>query len=159
MKILWVGNNHRLLSDTQKLLKKKGHDVQAISKGSDVLEILRCQNIHVLILDVKMSDITGIEVLKKIKRHFPLVQVIMLSKNKTAGFAARSLKFGASDYLFSPLTTEKIFQKIEEASKKRRSLEQKIRDIQIRVLEWQFNGIDSHFNDSMCRRPTVGRFT
>jgi len=149
MKVLWVGNNQRFLSDTQKLLKKKGHDVQAISKGSEVSRILSVQNIHVVILDVKMPDITGIEALKKIKRHFPMVQVIMLSRHGTAACAVRSLKFGAADYLFNPVTIEKLLQKVDEALEKRACLEKKIRDIQIRVLEWQFKEIDSHNNDSM----------
>jgi DNA-binding NtrC family response regulator len=149
MKILWVGNNQRFLSDTQKRLKNKGHDVQAISNGAEALEILRSQNIHVVILDVKKHDIRGLKVLKEIKRHFPMVQVIMLSKNGTAGCAAMSLKFGASDYLFNPITTEKLLQKVDEALERRACLEKKIRDIQIRVLEWQFKEIDFHNNDSM----------
>ena len=149
MKILWVGNHQRILSDTQKLLKKRGHDVLAVSKGADALIILRARNIRVVILDVKMPDVTGIKVLKEIKRHFPLVQVIMLSNSKRAGCAVRSLKFGAADYLLDPITPEKLLQKIVEALEKRAGLEKKIRDIQIRVLEWQFKEIDSHNNDSI----------
>lgn len=139
MKILLVDDNQRFLSNIKKLLEKKGHDVQAAWSRSEVLEKLRVQNIHVVVLDVKMPEMSGIEILKEIKKTFPLVQVIMLAEHGTVGCAAECLKFGAIEYLIKPVGIEELLQKVEEAFEKRKGLEQKIRDTQIRVLEWQFN--------------------
>jgi DNA-binding NtrC family response regulator len=139
MRLLLVDDDQKFLSITKKSLAKQGHIVQTASTGSEVFKKLQAQNIHVVVLDVKMSGMSGVEILKKIKKSSPLAQVIMLAEHGRAGGAAESLKFGAIDYLIKPVSIAKLLQKTQEAFEKRKCLEQKIRDIQIRVLEFQFN--------------------
>jgi len=139
MRLLLVDDDQKFLSITKKSLAKRGHIVQTASKGSEVFEKLQAQNIHVVVLDVKMPGMSGVEILKKIKKSSPLAQVIILAGHGRVGGAAESLKFGAIDYLIKPVSTAKLLQKAQEAFEKRKCLEQKIRDIQIRVLECQFN--------------------
>ena len=143
MKILLVDDDKRFLSSTKKLFAKKGHYVLTASRVPVALEKLSVQNIHVVILDVKMPGVSGIEVLKKIKKHCPLVQVIMLTGHGTVDSAVDSLKIGATNYLIKPIDIEELLQKTEEAFEKRQRLEQKIRKTQIKVLEHKFKGIDS----------------
>ena len=143
MKILLVDDDERFLSTTKKLFATKGHDVLTASKLPEALDKLGIQNIHGVILDVKMPGVSGIEFLKKIKKHFPLVQVIMLTGHGTVDSVADSLKFGATNYLIKPLDIEELLQKTEEAFEKRQRLEKRIRKTQIEVLEHQFKGIDA----------------
>jgi len=138
MRLLLVDDDQKFLSITKKSLAKQGHIVQTASKGSEVFEKLQAQNIHVIVLDVKMPGMSGGEILKEIKKSSPLAQVIILAGHGRVG-AAESLKFGAIDYLIKPVSIAKLLQKAQEAFEKRKCLEQKIRDIQIRVLECQFN--------------------
>ncbi len=149
IKILLVDDDQKLLAGIKKLLTKKGYDVVTASNGAEALEMIRIQNIHVVILDVKMPGITGIEVLKEIKQDFPLIQVIMLTGHATVYGVTESLKFGATDYLLKPINIEELLQKTGEAFEKRARLEQKIRKTQIEVLEHQFKGIDSTDNYAM----------
>jgi DNA-binding NtrC family response regulator len=142
MKILLVDNDQRFLSTTKKLFAKQSHYVLTVSRGSEVLEKLRVQNIHVVILDVEMPGMDGIEILKEIKKHFPMVQVIMLTRYGTVNSAADSLKFGAIDYLIKPLDAEELFKITAEAFDKRQRLEQKIHTKQIDVLKHQFGCSD-----------------
>ena len=135
MRMMLVDDEERFLSTTQKLLAKKGYDVVTASGGVEALEKISIQNIHVVILDVKMPGMKGIEVLKEIKRQFPMVQVIMLTGVPTVGCAADSLKVGALCYLIKPIDIEELLQKIKEAHEQGQRLEQKIRNTQIRVLE------------------------
>ena len=135
MNILLVDDDQNFLSVTKKRLVKRGCTVQTASNGSEVFEKLQAQNIHVVVLDVKMPGMNGIEVLKEIKRQYPLVQVIMLTGVPTVGCAADSLKIGALNYLIKPVDIEKLLQKIKEAHAQRQCLEQKIRITQIKVLE------------------------
>ena len=128
MKILLVDDDKNFLSVAAKRLAKRGHTVQTASNGSEVFEKLQAQNIHVVVLD-------GIEILKEIKKNFPLVQVIMLTGAPTVGCAADSLKVGALSYLIKPIDIEELLQKIKEAHEQGQRLEQKIRNTQIRVLE------------------------
>ena len=135
MNILLVDDDQNFLSVAKKRLAKRGHTVQTASNGPEVFEKLQAQSIHVAVLDVKMPGISGIEILKEIKKNFPLVQVIMLTGVPTVGCAADSLKLGALNYLIKPVDIEELLQKIKEAHEQGQRLEQKIRNTQIKVLE------------------------
>jgi len=138
MKILLVDDDQNFLSIAKKRLAKRGHTVQTALNGTEVFEKLQAQNIHVVVLDVKMPGMSGIEILKEIKKNFPLVQVIMLTGVPTVGCAADCLKIGALSYLIKPVDIEKLLWKIKEAYAQRQRLEQKIRNTQIEVLGHKF---------------------
>ncbi|MBC8431583.1 MAG: response regulator [Desulfobacterales bacterium] len=141
IKILLVDDDQNFLSITKKRLAKRGYTVQTASTGLEALESLRSQNIQVGILDIKMPDMNGIEVLKIIKTQFPLVQVIMLTGIPTVGCASDSLKAGALNYLIKPVDFEELLLKIEEAHAQGQRLEQTIRNTQIKVLEHKYKRI------------------
>ena len=134
MKMMLVDDEERFLSTTQKLLSRKGYDVLTASSGTDALDILRTHNVHVVILDVKMPGMDGIETLKAIKRNYPLVEVIMLTGHGTVDSAVEGLKSGATDYLTKPTDVQDLIEKAEEAFGKRRRLEDKIRVAQSRTI-------------------------
>ena len=134
MKMMLVDDEERFLSTTQKLLSRKGYDVLTAISGVEALEILRTQNIHVVILDVKMPGMDGIETLKAIKRNYPLVEVIMLTGHGTIDTAVEGLKSGATDYLTKPTDVQDLIEKAEEAFKKRQVLEEKIRVAHSRTI-------------------------
>jgi DNA-binding response OmpR family regulator len=126
MKIMLVDDEERFLSTTQKLLTKKGIDAVTATSGVEALEILQHKHIHVVILDVKMPGMDGNETLKKIKRQFPLVEVIMLTGHATVESAIDGLKSGATDYLMKPTDIDELMAKAKEAFQKRQMLEEKI---------------------------------
>ena len=132
MKLMLVDDEERFLTTTQKLLAKKGHDVLTATSGMEALEILKQKNMHVVVLDVKMPGMDGIETLKEIKRRFPLVEVIMLTGHATVESAVDGLKSGATDYLMKPTEIDDLLQKAEAAFAKRQELEEKIRLAQSR---------------------------
>lgn len=132
MKMMLVDDEERFLSTTQKLLSKKGYDVLTASSGVEALEKLRLHNIHVVILDVKMPGMDGMETLKVIKKTFPLVEVIMLTGHATVESAVDGLKSGATDYLMKPTDVKDLILKAEAAFEKRQVLEEKIRVAQTR---------------------------
>lgn len=127
MRLMLVDDEERFLSTTQKLLTKKGVEVFTASSGMAALEILQVKTIHVVILDVKMPGMDGIQTLMEIKKRFPLVEVIMLTGHATVESAVDGLKSGATDYLMKPTSLEDLIQKAEEAFEKRQRLEEKIR--------------------------------
>jgi DNA-binding NtrC family response regulator len=132
MKLMLVDDEERFLSTTQKLLSKKGYDVLIASSGAEALEKLRLHNIHVVVLDVKMPGMDGMETLKAIKKTFPLVEVIMLTGHATVESAVDGLKSGATDYLMKPTDVKDLIRKAEEAFRKRQLVEEKIRVAQTR---------------------------
>jgi len=134
MKMMLVDDEERFLITSKKLLSKKGYDVITAASGKEALDKLKTQNIHVVILDVKMPDMDGITTLKKIKMSYPLVEVIMLTGHATVESAVDGLKSGATDYLMKPTDVEILIQKAEEAFEKRQRVEEKIRLAQSRRM-------------------------
>lgn len=132
MKMMLVDDEERFLSTTKKLLSRKGYDVLTASSGSEALEKLITENVHVVILDVKMPGMDGITTLKQIKKRFPLIEVIMLTGHGTIESAVDGLKSGATDYLTKPTDIDELVRKAEEAFEKRQRLEEKIRVAQTR---------------------------
>ena len=126
MRIMLVDDEERFLQTTQKMIVKKGYDVLTAASGTECLEKLDNELVHVVILDVKMPGMDGVETLKHIKQRFPLVEVIMLTGHATAESAVEGLKLGATDYLTKPTSIEDLIAKAEEAFQKRVLLEQKI---------------------------------
>jgi DNA-binding NtrC family response regulator len=133
MKMMLVDDEERFLSTTKKLISRKGYDVVTASSGAEALEELGSSNIHVVILDVKMPGMDGMETLKAIKKKYPLVEVIMLTGHGTVESAVDGLKSGATDYLMKPTDVNELIKKAEEAFEKRQRLEEKIRMAQSRL--------------------------
>ena len=126
MKLMLVDDEERFLRTTSKLLARKGFVVFTASSGAEALEHLKRQNIHVVILDVKMPGMDGIATLKAIKRNFPLAEVVMLTGHGTVESAVEGLKSGATDFLSKPTDIDELIMKAKEAFEKRRRLEEKI---------------------------------
>ncbi len=109
----------------------------AISKafsGKEALQVLEENaNVEVVILDVKMPEMDGIETLTEIKKKFPLVEVIMLSGHADVESAIEGMNHGAFDYLMKPCNMDQIIAKVTEAVTKKRQHEEKI--IQARIKE------------------------
>lgn len=132
MRMMLVDDEVRFLSTTKKLLAKKGYDVVTASSGAEALEKIRSQNIHVVILDVKMPGMDGIETLEKIKKSFPLTEIVMLTGHGTIESAIEGMKKGAYDYLLKPCDIDQLMLKVQEATQKKRNHEEKIREAKVR---------------------------
>ena len=134
IKIMLVDDEERFLATTQKLLAKKGYDAITASSGSRGAGTAGQKQVHVVILDVKMPGMDGIETLKAIKKQFPMVEVIMLTGHATVESAIEGLKSGATDYLMKPAEIDDLIERAEGAYARRQQLEEKIRMIQMRKL-------------------------
>jgi DNA-binding NtrC family response regulator len=132
MKIMLVDDEERFLLTTSKLLARKGFDVVTASGGEQCLEQLLQEVIHVVILDVKMPGMDGLETLREIKRRHPLIEVIMLTGHATVESAVEGLKSGAVDYLMKPISLDDLITIAEAAFARRRIIEEKIRSAQNR---------------------------
>lgn len=126
MRMLLVDDEERFLQTTQKMIAKKGYEALTVTSGEACLKKLEEELVHVVILDVKMPGMDGVETLKQIKQKFPMVEVIMLTGHATAESAVEGLKLGATDYLTKPTNIEDLIAKAEEAFNRRLTLEQKI---------------------------------
>ncbi len=107
---------------TEILKKRISHraiEVTATSSGAEAIQVLRRQDFDVAVLDLKMEDMNGIEVLKIFRKMAPAMPVLMLTGHGSESSAREGIKFGAFDYLTKPVELEELIQKIREAARQR----------------------------------------
>jgi DNA-binding NtrC family response regulator len=125
--VLLVDDEVPFVETMIKRLEKRDLQVTAAHGGEEGLEKLRENpRVDVVILDVKMPGMDGIETLREMKRIRPLTEVVMLTGHATVESAIDGMKIGAFDYLMKPCEMEQLMAKIREAARKKRDHEQKI---------------------------------
>ncbi|MDX9787704.1 MAG: response regulator [Desulfobacterales bacterium] len=134
--ILLIDDETAFLDAMKRRLGKRDFSVETATGGMQGLEILEASSnsIEVVVLDVKMPGMDGIETLGEIKRKFPLVEVIMLTGHATVSSAIEGMKRGAFDYLMKPADIDSFTEKIVEAAEKRRQQEQKIIEARMKAI-------------------------
>jgi DNA-binding NtrC family response regulator len=133
--LLLVDDEEGFVTTMTKRLARRGFQVESALSGQEALEkIKRMPLIDVVILDVKMPGMDGIETLREIKKEFPLVEVIMLTGHATVESAIEGMKLGAFDYLMKPSDLDQLIAKIEEAKDKKLKHEQKIIDAHMKEI-------------------------
>ena len=132
--VLLVDDEVDFVETFSERLNMRNIETSKAFSGKEALKVLKNnQNVEVVILDVKMPGMDGIETLTEIKKKFPLMEVIMLSGHSTVESAIEGMKKGAFDYLMKPCDMDQIIAKISEAVAKKRQHEEKI--IQARLKE------------------------
>ncbi len=115
IRILLVDDEMGFAEVVSKRLRKRGMRVKAVFTGSNAIQAIRKQDFDVAILDLKMEDMDGIEVLKIFRKAYPEMAVIMLTGHGSETAAKEGLKNGAFDYLTKPCDLEDLVEKIHEA--------------------------------------------
>lgn len=115
-------------------LEEAGERVHRAYSGRECLEKLEKENIDVVVLDIKMPGMDGIETLKEIKKRRPIVEVIMLTGHGTIETAVEGMKLGAYDYLLKPADVAEITTKMEGARKRKDEQMERIRKAEQRSL-------------------------
>lgn len=108
-------------------LQEIGEEVLQAYSGLESLEKLKETEIDVVILDVKMPGMDGIETLQEIKKRYPLVEVIMLTGHGTIETAVQGMKLGAYDFLIKPADFDELTTKLNKARERRHDQMERIR--------------------------------
>ena len=96
-------------------LSKRNFQVGKAHSAAEAFQIMRKKDFDVAVLDLKMEDMDGIEILKILKKMAPELVVIMLTGHGSAEAAQEGIKQGAFDYLTKPCELDELIQKIQEA--------------------------------------------
>ena len=135
-KLLLIDDETDFLDTMARRLKKRDFDILTATSGLESLEVLSIngEKIEVVILDVKMPGMDGIETLAEIKRKYPLIEVVMLTGHATMSSAIDGMKQGAFDYLMKPCDMDVLVEKINEAAAIKRRHEEKIIEARMRDI-------------------------
>ena len=119
IRLLLVDDEENFRQTLFKRLQKRGLRARQAESGEAGLAILNAEPMDVVVLDVKMPGLGGIEALKRIKSEWPQTEVIFLTGHSTTQDGVDGIKSGAFDYLSKPIEFEHLLEKIKQAYEKK----------------------------------------
>jgi len=114
LKILVVDDEPNIREVLQSFLENEGYEVFTADSGATTFSVLEGNNPHIVLLDVRMPDIDGLQCLRHLKDIYPETQVIMMSGFATIQMAKKSLEIGAFDYICKPLSFTHLKEVIQQ---------------------------------------------
>lgn len=114
-KILLVDDEDRFRTTMRKMLLGQGLDVTDLSSGQAALAILAEQPFDVVVLDLRMPSLDGVQTLKAMKQIDPSLEVIILTGHASLDDAMEIMQLGGTEYLLKPCSLEELLDKIELA--------------------------------------------
>ena len=135
VKVLLVDDEAEFLETLIKRIKKRNVDISGVNSGEEALKVLARNQVDVVVLDVRMPGMDGIETLRALKKAYPLTEVIMLTGHASVEAAVEGMELGAFDYLMKPMQIDDLLYKIQDAYKKKTIQEQKIENMKKMLSE------------------------
>ncbi len=130
-KILLVDDEKDFVDALATRLEIRNFEVSIAYSGESALGIFEKVTIDIVVLDVQMPGLSGVETLLRIKEMAPLAQVIMLTGNATVENAIKGMKNGAYDFLMKPIDIDTFEEKLNEALKIKKEHDDRIRKAEV----------------------------
>ena len=118
-KVLLVDDEVEFVSTLAERLGLRGIEAEVALDGEEALGKIFVSPPHVVVLDVMMPGLTGLEVQRRIKQGYPEIQVILLTGIGSTSDGVQGMRLGAFDFLMKPLQIEQLIQKISDAVSKK----------------------------------------
>jgi DNA-binding NtrC family response regulator len=118
IRILIIDDEEVVCSSCERFLKEEGYDVRTVFSGRDGIRLIDENNYDIVITDLKMPGMSGMDILDYIKKGYPGMRVIMMTGYSTAANAEESLRRGASGYIQKPFAPSELLSVIVETLKK-----------------------------------------
>ena len=116
-RVLLVDDEEEFVSALSERLMLRGIEVDSALNGEEALALMVEKVFEVVILDVMMPGLGGLEVLRQIKSTYPNTQVILLTGHGSTREGIEGMRLGAFDYLIKPVDIEEMLEKMKEAAK------------------------------------------
>jgi len=131
--LLLVDDEARFRENIARLLENRGFITRQADNGETCLASLQERPVDVVVLDVNMPGMHGIEVLRQIRKRYPEIEVILLTGQASAKDGVEGIKSGAFDYLYKPIEIEHLSGKIRQAHEKIRLRERHRKEARFRA--------------------------
>jgi DNA-binding NtrC family response regulator len=125
-RILLVDDEPIVIRSCQRIFSDARFQVSAVSDGREALRLVEDGSFDVMVLDIMMPGIDGLEVLRRVKETHPDVEVIMVTGLSQIDTAVRAMKLGAFDYLAKPFDPDELMRVVERALERRRLLQENL---------------------------------
>jgi DNA-binding response OmpR family regulator len=107
----------RLMGDA---LQRAGYAVELAASGAEALERLRHPGVDLMLLDLQLGDLDGVQVMRAAREHWPEIQIMMLTAHGSLTSAIAAVRHGAADYLLKPLPVEELRERVAAVLAERR---------------------------------------
>ena len=111
--VLVIDDDQIVLQILAKILRREGYNVDTAETGREAMEKLQNKTYHIAIIDVRLQDINGIDLLAHIQKTVPNMKKIMLTGYPSNEDKTRALELGANEYLAKPVKSEELINAIE----------------------------------------------
>jgi signal transduction histidine kinase len=142
--VLVVDDEESVATTIQAILKMDGHDVTAVTSGTDAVRLLNERQYDVVLTDLRLGDMDGVDILREVQRTSPDTAAIMLTGYASLESAVAALRSGAYDYLMKPSDVEELRATVNRAIE-RRALRRRLLELEeVDRLKTQFLSMASH---------------
>ena len=117
VRILVVDDETGLCDFIRHYLTSRGFEVEVAFRAQEALDILNQRTFHIVLADIMMPSMDGLELLRQIKESYPQVVVIMMTAYASLDKAVRSITYGATDLLIKPFEVSKLLEIINNSLK------------------------------------------
>ncbi|MDZ7290495.1 MAG: sigma-54 dependent transcriptional regulator [candidate division KSB1 bacterium] len=118
--ILVVDDEQSVRESLARVLEREHYQVFPASSGEEALRCLEKESVHVVLSDLKMPEMSGLELLRRVKTVAPATEVILITGHGTIEIAVEAMKQGAYDFITKPFRRAEIIKAVEKALEKRR---------------------------------------
>jgi len=125
LRVLVVDDEADFLETIVMRLQRRKIDASGVDDGKKALEIVENERFDVVVLDVLMPGMDGIETLKLLKKRKPFIEVIILTGHGSVESGLQGMQFGAFDYIMKPADLDELLEKIQQAYERKRIHEEK----------------------------------
>jgi signal transduction histidine kinase len=143
-KILVVDDEQSVATTIKAILQLDGNEVTAVTSGKEALDLLREQEFDVVLTDLRLDDLDGIEILRETQKLWPDTVSIMLTGYASLESAVTALRSGAYDYLIKPSDVDELRATVGRALERRRLRQRLVELEQLDKLKTQFLSMASH---------------
>ncbi len=133
-KVLLVDDEEEFVETLAERMRSRGMEVSTSNSGGDALELIDTEPYDVVILDLQMPGMDGIEALARIKRRRPNIQVVLLTGHATVEKGVEAMKRGALEFLEKPIDLSKLTEVIHQARAEKMVLVEKETEERIREI-------------------------
>jgi len=139
-KVLLVDDEEEFVETLAERMRNRGMDVETSTSGRDALDLIDEDSFDVVVLDLKMPGMDGLEALARIKKRRPEIQVVLLTGHATVEKSVEAMKQGALEFLEKPIDLSKLAEVIHHAKAEKMILvdedtEERIKEI-LREKSW-----------------------
>ncbi|MBI4388596.1 MAG: UDP-3-O-acyl-N-acetylglucosamine deacetylase, partial [Nitrospinae bacterium] len=119
-RVLIVDDEKNIAASLQDILRDEGYEVATAEDGIDALEMIQSDPPDLVLLDIWLPGMDGIEVLKTVKTYYPEIEIVVMSGHGTIDTAVKATKLGACDFIEKPFSLDILTRSVENALKRRK---------------------------------------